>query len=619
MANKMFGGCHSLGFAALVERWRAMLAPGALSLMAPGWLPRANTWRLIWSQSRGGMWGTMDQAVAAAQAMGAMPMPPYNEGASQEANNELTEEVLLHAPPEVKTLTDGNGPMLWLSICAMVHFEQTGEGWREGNPSVSRHLEVPPEELAQRGLIAAISNLGPVSAGVGGGSGGNGPSEDATDRAIDLLQTWKEPANESLKQWRGQRAVWAAAVMTSVDEGTVRAQMSAPSLPAAPESVNSVIRLPGALANNLRTPLTQISALAGQRSAQDSGSRRSAAIRNHKAIPATLVEAMVSSYSSGYGKVAAAIIEAASLLFGLGIAVTFMSASALQCCSSVQETLSCAEQPGSKCDFQLMINTNIGVRDTTFRAETCRDLLGSGQLQDDVLSSLLTSSSSSSSSSASSLSCGDSAIMDAVVGALIGLIVMYIVKVGSAFLFNWLGGTRLSPSWRRYRTDTGGIPRRGGVKIYPAEYATLISPDGSPMEGMAVTLDKGAADEHVFKVYNAAATAARISIAVRAVVATVVIIAGLVLCIVASFGFYSYVAPADEGAAMVAFGMLLGLDILIELLLVCARLVVSVVSASKRVSRSGAAYMSWTEEYADLSSMVGVQEQFAKDMCHNIR
>ena len=77
-ANSLFNGCHVLGFAALVARFRAMLAPGANSLMSSGWLSRAHTWRLVFSQGCGGLWSTPAQAEAVAQALGAVPMAPFS-------------------------------------------------------------------------------------------------------------------------------------------------------------------------------------------------------------------------------------------------------------------------------------------------------------------------------------------------------------------------------------------------------------------------------------------------------------------------------------------------------------------------------------------------------------
>lgn len=96
-------------------------------------------------------------------------------------------QVLRHAPPEIKGLADGNGLLIWISICAMLHLEQCSEGWAEPSPAVASNAEVPPEELAQGGLIAALVRLGPISAGVGA-TGGRGSREEDAKRALQLLQ-----------------------------------------------------------------------------------------------------------------------------------------------------------------------------------------------------------------------------------------------------------------------------------------------------------------------------------------------------------------------------------------------------------------------------------------------
>lgn len=93
MANRLFAGVLPMGFAALVARFRAMLSPGAHSLLSSGWLIRAHSWRLVFSQSRGGLWGTREQAAAAAQALGAIPLPPFNDGAGNQLSDDMNEKV----------------------------------------------------------------------------------------------------------------------------------------------------------------------------------------------------------------------------------------------------------------------------------------------------------------------------------------------------------------------------------------------------------------------------------------------------------------------------------------------------------------------------------------------
>jgi hypothetical protein len=184
LANAAFEGCHPLGFAALVDRFRAMLAPGGCSLLADGWLPRAALWRLIFSQGSGGLWSSGAQAEAVAQALGAIPMPPFSAGASEEAHGEVADRAMDRAPPELRALADRNGPSLWLSVCAMVQLQQAGEGWVEASATADGFLS--PEELAKRGLVAALSRLGPVGAD---GSMQPGQQPAAADSAASQAST----------------------------------------------------------------------------------------------------------------------------------------------------------------------------------------------------------------------------------------------------------------------------------------------------------------------------------------------------------------------------------------------------------------------------------------------
>lgn len=197
LANEAFAGCHPMGLAALVERFRAMLMPGGRSLMGAGWMPRAFTWRLIFAQGPGGLWSSAAQAEAAAQALGALPMPPFNAGATDAAYGALGERAMDKAPPELRALGDSNGPSLWVSTCAMVHLEQAGEGWLEGSPTGAGPAagQMAPQELANRGLVAALSRLGPLAADGSINSGGaqNDEPESATARAAQLLEVRNPP------------------------------------------------------------------------------------------------------------------------------------------------------------------------------------------------------------------------------------------------------------------------------------------------------------------------------------------------------------------------------------------------------------------------------------------
>lgn len=420
------------------------------------------------------------------------------------------------------------------------------------------------------------------------------------------LQSWKKHAEESLKEWRINRAAWVAAVMTSSDEVNAKAKIGRAELPA--ESPASTVSLPGV---NLRSAAAAVATSSPETIASKDGAKRAAAIRNARNPPATLLaEAMLSSYASGYGKTAALAIQAASLLFALGIAVAYMAAVSADCCSKVRAELGCNEQSGTGCGFELDVSTALGTRSTTYSSSTCRDLLSSPEWDSEV-----TANGGANESAVCSPLDDQSA---ALIGGGIAVCIMFLVKVLTALLFNWLGGSRLTPGWRSYNREGPGALRRG-VKIYPAEFATLITPDGSPTAGVDVPIDKGTCDQHVYNVYNKAANAAWISIAARAVVAASLMIVGIVLSVISSFGYYLTISNDYDVSPMVAFGLIVGIDILVEALLFVMRYAIAAAGAARKTNPGRVAYLAWYEDYADLSSLAGVQEQYAKDMCHNVR
>ena len=505
-------------------------------------------------------------------------------------------QVLAHAPPEVKALTDGNASIVWMSICAMLHLEETGEGWSEGS-TVVRNADVSPEELAQRGLVAAIARLSPASAG----RQMSGYSEEDTDHAMQQLQHWKSNAVNSLRDWRANRSVWAVSVMTGNNEGTVRSAMNGGAQTAQPESAASTIQLPAPLSGSLGSPAERLPS-------SNAGKRGGAMLRNAHNPPATLVEAVASSYASGYGKAAAIVVQAGSLLLGLAVGITMLSSSAATCCNSTREEVGCSSQPGTECDFFLMVDTSIGVMNATYSADTCRDLLSSDEWENDI---------SVNWANPSALECADFTT-SAIVAAIVGVIVSVIVKIVSALLFRLMSGGRLTPGWKSF-SRAATAARSRGVKIYPAEFATLISNEGSPTIGMDVAIDKGAGEQHLNKVYSAASSTKLMSVAVRAIVAAVVLLIGLFLAIVSSFSYYAVIDSANDAAPMLTFGILLAFDLVLEALMYVVRVIIASSTAAKKVNRSSPAYFSWFEEYSDLSSMVGMDESYAKDMCHNIR